>query len=430
MHVGIIGAGTAGLRCACNLQDKGVGVTVFEASQNIGGLARSFEWHGFTCDIATHRLFSSDREILDAICRMTPMHRHRRKSRIYFNQSWMRDPLDVVELARATSISRTMQLLRSYYAKPRITDPTSFREFVEAKYGYELYDFFFRPYTEKLFGIPGDEISVSWGRSKVRLAGPLDRFRNRSKTKFNHFYYPKVGGYGAISESLHGRIRDQVKLGCRVTAVQTSDDKIVGLEYANGSHQGALTVDALVSTAPITTTGRLLGHDTALGYRELHAVYLLVNKPRVTDNHWIYFMDDDICINRMVEFKNMSDVGAPTDTTVLCAELTNVGKDDLAACAIDGLVRAGLLSEGEVLDSTVVSEPFAYPLYTREYEGLLAEADRHLDRFRNLFTMGRAANFAHHEIDDNFGAARDITAKVVSYLGPKRAVGSTLQAVH
>lgn len=59
MQVFVIGAGLAGLTCARILQQRGVQVTVFEASDGVGGRVRSDYIQGFTLDRGFQVLFDS-----------------------------------------------------------------------------------------------------------------------------------------------------------------------------------------------------------------------------------------------------------------------------------------------------------------------------------------------------------------------------------
>lgn len=59
-RVAVIGAGPAGLAAAYKLQTSGVPVTLFEASPQVGGMAKSFELWGQIVDLGPHRFFSSD----------------------------------------------------------------------------------------------------------------------------------------------------------------------------------------------------------------------------------------------------------------------------------------------------------------------------------------------------------------------------------
>ena len=56
----------------------------------------------------------------------------------------------------------------------------------------------------------------------------------------------------------------------------------------------------------------------------------------------MYFIDENICINRMVEFKQMSPHNSPEETTVLCAEVTQKVLDP-AGQVIADLERTGFL---------------------------------------------------------------------------------------
>ena len=234
----------------------------------------------------------------------------------------MRDPLDVLELASKLSISERLQVLWSYQTRSRKLPDNNFENYVLSRYGIDLYHFFFQPYTEKLFGIPGDQISVLWARQKVRLANPLDSWRENTKNKFQYFFYPVQGGYGAIANSLFAELKERVVLEANVEKLEVVGDELTAVHYKKDGQEIRMPAQVVVSTLPLTLTSRMLGQSVELNFQKVDAVYLWINRPLVTDFHWIYFIDEDIAINRMVEFKNMSSVGTPQETTVLCAEVT------------------------------------------------------------------------------------------------------------
>jgi len=60
MQVAVIGAGPAGLTAALGLSRGGARVTVYEAGQHVGGLARSIDLWGQRVDLGPHRFFSTD----------------------------------------------------------------------------------------------------------------------------------------------------------------------------------------------------------------------------------------------------------------------------------------------------------------------------------------------------------------------------------
>lgn len=50
MHVLVVGAGLSGLSCALDLIEKGIQVTIVEASDGVGGRLRTDEVEGFRLD--------------------------------------------------------------------------------------------------------------------------------------------------------------------------------------------------------------------------------------------------------------------------------------------------------------------------------------------------------------------------------------------
>ena len=58
--IAIIGAGPSGLTAAYQLAKEGIDVEVFEASDSVGGMAKSFMLWGQIVDLGPHRFFSSD----------------------------------------------------------------------------------------------------------------------------------------------------------------------------------------------------------------------------------------------------------------------------------------------------------------------------------------------------------------------------------
>ena len=403
-EVTIIGAGVAGLSSAWLLKQIGVNFTVIEKQPYAGGLARSISWHGFYCDFAAHRLFTSDENVLQKLLNLVPMGRQIRRSRIYLGDHWMRDPLDVLELTQKLPVVGKINVLWTYLLRDKKLPETNFKNYVLRRYGSGLYKYFFQPYTEKLFGIPGDEISVLWARQKVRLANPLDTIRENTKTKFQYFYYPIRGGYGAIVDRLYEEVKENVILNARLVDFTIEENSIAAVRYEKDGNLYDLKSDYLINTLPLSLTMRMMGQPIALSYQKVDAVYLLINKTFVSDYHWIYFVNSDISINRMVEFKNMSQVDTPEELTVVCAEVTQHHPDPVKK-VVEDLCKVGLIQTTDVLDSMVVREDFAYPVYTINYDVELKKAENLLSQYTNLYVVGRAAEFRHREVDDNFASA-------------------------
>jgi len=176
--------------------------------------------------------------------------------------------------------------------------------------------------------------------------------------------------------------------------------------YQKDGDKNVLPIDAVISTLPTIVNARMLGKSIQLQYRKVNAVYLYINQPLVSDDHWIYFIDSDISINRLVEFKNMSPIDTPSERTILCAEVTQQ-QENMTKKVIDDLEKVNLISRSDILDTKVISENFAYPIYDQFYEKILNDAKKFFAMYKNLYMVGRAAEFRHREVDDNYEAAVD-----------------------
>lgn len=413
--IAILGAGISGLSAAWLLKQRGIDAHVIEASDQVGGLARSFEWHGVQCDIAPHRLFTNDQETLRALLNLVPMSAHNRNSKIFMGGRIIRDPINPLELLVKFSPATGLRLVWGFLSRPTLPEE-SFESMAISTFGRGLYDFFFEPYTRKLFGVSPREISAAWGRQKLRSSGLADALKRNSKTFFRGFHYPDRGGYQAISDAFCEPIRDAVTLGATVTGLDRTGDNISAVRYQRDGREHVLACDRVISTIPSTSLGALLGHEVALRFKPIQVVYLNVSKPQVMPYHWVYFGDGDVVINRLAEFKNFSRDHTAHNNTVLCAEVT-VDTDSPVDDVLAALERYRLIDRTDVIDTLTVPIKYGYPLYDRGYETIREGALAFFSEFKNLHLVGRNAEFRHIDADEDFASASRLVKSLYGRAG-------------
>src|SRR5205823_14749616 len=107
------------------------------------------------------------------------------------------------------------------------------------------------------------------------------------------FIYPKNGGIDCLPQALAQPINRVLTN----EAVSTIDPKKKCIRFASGREEG---YDSLISTLPLPLLFRMLS-DTSDSLvsdaQRLHAISVLninigIDRPRVSDQHWIYFPDD------------------------------------------------------------------------------------------------------------------------------------------
>jgi len=410
-RIGILGAGVAGLSVAYLLRDSGLHFEVFDQDEHTGGLARSHVWHGHPCDLAPHRFYTAEPGIRDEFAALVPLQRMRRKSRIFIQGHWIQDPVNAVEMVLKFSPTVSAQLVFHYLFRKQVKED-NFEALALNQFGKSLNRLFFKPYSEKLFGIPATEISPTWGRRKLRVGGLKDLVRRQSRLYFREFHYPAQHGYGAIADALCKPIRQHVHLRHRLTGLRQLPDGRYEATFDHAGHAKKEVFTKVVSSIPVNDFSRMLGLDLPLHFRPAKLVYLHINRRQVSTSHWFYFADRDYIINRVAEFANFHAKRPVDDQTVLCCEITDTREFSVERVVGD-LARAELLRARDILDTKVMDLSHAYPIYDRAYDQLMVKADTFYAQHPNLHLLGRQANFAHQDIDEIYSKARGIARRLL-----------------
>ena len=130
---------------------------------------------------------------------------------------------------------------------------------------------------------------------------------------------------------------------------------------------------------PPAAPGRA-GRGRRLHYRDFLTVCLIVNRPEVFPDNWIYIHDPEVRVGRIQNFKNWSPDMVPDPAIeprprVLLHRRRRAvvrADDELIALGTREVERVGLVAAAEVGDGCVVRVPKAYPIYDSDYPEALA----------------------------------------------------------
>jgi len=313
-----------------------------------------------------------------------------------------------------------------------IRDERTLEQFMINRFGRELYTTFFEEYTEKVWGVPCSQIKADWGAQRIKglsvskalahalrgaLPGrrPADIAQRGTETSLiERFLYPKLGP-GQLWEEVARIVSErggEVHLGCRVVGVDVRDERIVAVHVAEaGGVERIVPCDYLISTMPVRELAEQLGDAlpaearavaAGLQYRDFITVGVLLAAPTrgalesMPDN-WIYVQEPDVKVGRLQIFNNWSPYLVADGDTVWIGmeyfaaegdELWSRSDEEMSAFAVAELEQLELVARDEVIDTTVLRVPKAYPAYFGSYDRF----DRlraGLDRFANLYLIGR-----------------------------------------
>jgi len=431
MRVAIIGAGPAGLTAAWSLVRGGADVAVYEAGQQVGGLARSLDLWGQRVDLGPHRFFSTDSRVnrlwLDVVGRDYQM--VERQTRIYYGGKFYQYPLRPAEALRKMGVANALACLASYAgqkAMPGNTagqQPPSFESWVVGRFGRRLFEMFFKSYSEKLWGIPCEQLSADFAAQRIKkfslseaVKGALSARRRRDHhTLAERFAYP-LGGTGSVYERMARQIEEcggQVTLQAPVRRVLCDDARVQGIELQDGRRE---LCDHVISTMPLTllvggldaVPSDVRRATESLRFRNTILVYLHVDAADLFPDQWIYVHAPELRVGRVTNFRNwVPQLVAGNPTTILAAELWCDADEPLWSEGDAGLIErakrelraAGLLADAKVLDGHVVRINRCYPVYAIDYQEHLARIVEHLRRYERLTAIGRYGAFKYNNQD-------------------------------
>jgi protoporphyrinogen oxidase len=504
----LIGAGPAGLTAALEfLRRSDVHPIVLEASHEIGGISRTIRHNGNRIDIGGHRFFSKSDRVMNWWMELMPPEasadtqhalRHQnkqrtlktngpglspettdlvmlvrpRKSRIYFLRRFFDYPIKLTaDTLRKLGLLRTVKIGFSYLRArlfPRKVEK-SLEDFLINRFGRQLYLTFFKSYTEKVWGVPCEEISAEWGAQRIKglsLTTAVLHFLKKafSSTRdeeiqqkgtetslIEKFLYPKYGP-GQLWEHAADQIRNrggEILLGWRATRLFVQGDRITAVEAVSDSgERRRFPADYVFSTMPVrelidaidTPIPREVREvSDGLQYRDFITVGLLVNGLRVREadggplkDNWIYIQEPDVLVGRLQIFNNWSPymVADPSKTWIgleyFCYQtdaLWQMADEDLKKFAIAEVEKIGILRAGDVTDAHVVRVPKTYPAYFGTYDRFHIIRE-YLDRFPNLYLVGRNGMHKYNNQDHSMLTAMTAVDNIIAGIEGKDNVWS------
>ncbi|MGI9410104.1 MAG: NAD(P)/FAD-dependent oxidoreductase [Hyphomicrobiaceae bacterium] len=429
----VIGAGPAGLTSSYLLTKEGIATTVIETDpQYVGGISRTANYKDFKFDIGGHRFFSKSKEVVDLWDEILPQDfiDRPRLSRIYYNGRYFSYPLKAFEAFNNLGPVESAMCVLSYMYKRAFPHekPENFHEWVANQFGERLFSIFFKTYTEKVWGMSCDEISADWAAQRIKgldlYSAMANALRNSIapnaggstkngeviKTLIDSFRYPRQGP-GMMWDAAAAKTRAQgghIHMGQTLDALAWDDDAQTWTTTATTADGETRTYTAqhVISSAPITELIAALDVSKAateaagrLRYRDFLTVALVVEKPDLFPDNWIYIHEPSVKVGRIQNFRSWSPEMVPNPEQsclgleYFCFEgdgLWAAGDNDLIALAKRELAQIGLAAEHEVIDGCVVRQKKAYPVYDDGYRQNVETIRSELaERYPTLHLVGR-----------------------------------------
>jgi protoporphyrinogen oxidase len=498
----IAGAGPAGLTAALELLRRSdITPIVFEADSQVGGISKTINYRGNRMDLGGHRFFSKSdwvmrwwQDILPVAEGQTDsasalrinyqghsrdlvpgalgssssdavMLVRQRLSRIFYRRRFFDYPLTLnASTVKNLGLVEALQIGLSYgQAQLKSKSPeVTLEDFFINRFGSRLYRTFFKDYTEKVWGVPCEEISAEWGAQRIKglsvakaighaLASPFrsstDASQKQTETSLiERFLYPKFGP-GQMWEEVAHRVSQrggQIYLSHRIVGIQREGHHVTAVNVLDKTTRSVRRVpcDHFISTMPVRdliaflepTDMQVQRIAERLPYRDFMTAGLLLRRMNFSPDqvnrsqnngmppdNWIYIQEPDVRIGRLQVFNNWSpSLVADPSTIWLGLEYFCREGDDLWAMddgrfidfAAGELEKIGLINRRDVIDGTLVRVPKAYPAYFGAYDEFEKLRD-YLDQFSNIYPIGRNGMHRYNNQDHSMLAANSAVSSII-----------------
>jgi protoporphyrinogen oxidase len=447
----VIGGGPAGLTAAYELSKLGRRSIVLEADDDVGGISKTCEFEGYRYDIGGHRFFTKVdyvqalwEEILGDEFLIRP-----RLSRIHYRGRMFDYPLKPMNALRGLGLVESARIGLSYAVAMIFPhrEEQNFEQWVSNRFGKRLYEIFFRTYTEKVWGMPCTEISAEWAGQRIKnldlraavlnaILGSRKTGGGEISTLIEEFQYPRFGPgqmWNSCKELLR-RSGNEVRLETMVTQVLHDGESVTGVRVEGKNEApedihgaqflSSMPIDELVRAMNPPAPAEVRRAADRLRHRDFMTVTLIVDRPDLFPDNWVYIHSDDVHVGRIQNFKNWSPdmVPDPAKSTLGLEyfvqegdELWSMPDEELLSMARRECDHLGLAPAEAIESGTVLRVRKAYPIYDDGYKESLATIRGWLEGFENLQLIGRNGqhryNNQDHSMMTGVFAARNIAGE-------------------
>jgi len=418
-QVVIIGGGPAGLTAAYELTKLNIRPIVIEKRDQVGGIARTENYKGYYFDMGGHRFFTKSREVNEMWREILgpDFLRRPRLSRIFYRKRFFYYPLRPLNALKELGLVDGFLNFLSYVQWQiwPSQEERTFEQWVTNRFGRRLFLTFFKTYTEKVWGIPTNELSAEWAQQRIKnlslgsaIVSMFIRPKDKITSLIEEFDYPRRGP-GMMWKAVQAEVErrgGQVLLNAEVVRICREGSRVTGVVIRrNGVEELIAGSDFITSMSVRELVERMedapapvVEAASSLKYRDFLTVCLIIDQADLFPDNWIYVHEPDVKVGRIQNFKNWSPDMVPDQSKTSLGleyfcnegdELWNMADADLVELGTQELARMGLAQRTDVIDGCVHRVEKSYPVYDSTYREHLSHVRGFVESLDNLVTIGR-----------------------------------------
>jgi protoporphyrinogen oxidase len=434
-EVVIIGAGLTGLSAAYHLEQHGFyDYKLFEKESSPGGLCRSLQQDGFTFDYTGHLLHINDPYFRKFVEQTIGLHNFatiQRQSFIYSQERYTRYPYQINLQGLPPEI--IVECIEEFVQRPPGKKSySSFHDWVIASFGKGIAKHFFFPYQEKIFSYKVKQLTASWtGRFVPQtslaqlLHGALGSYKEENIGYNAQFLYPLKGGIYYWIDKLSKKLHTTIHTSFTVDTIDTFAKKI---HFTNGHSE---PYNYLISTMPLDILLNCLKEKTNSAFKQAASKLVCnsiinfnigVNRPDISEKHWIYFPEPHYPFYRLGFPHNFSPYTVPAGCSSLYGEFSYLKADQKTLSeklkhSRQSTLQLLSLREQDIVTEKILTIPHAYVIYNRWRDKYLPSLLKALEEL-SLHSVGRYGAWKYSSMQEGFLDGKTIAEHLLKILEP------------
>lgn len=384
-NIAVVGGGIGGLVAAHWLAKAGARVTVYEASDQLGGLGTFFQYRNVFLERFYHCMLPSDRHLLGVLREIGL------EEQIYWKETsfgFMRGgqlyglntPLELLQFSPLSMVDRIRVGLTGLWGSicsARGLDDVTCVEWLSRLSGRRAFETFWKPMLQAKFGDRYHEVPALWFWTR------FNREKGGGKSECKGYIR---GGYRRIIAALTASIEAHggaIRLQAPIEKLDLTESGQLSVRVAQDKPQ---MFDRVIFTAPIFSLRKAIANGQLANVAEkidagidmqgvVNAVFML--RRGFTKHYWVAAIDEDIPFQGIVESTTLLDK-SDTAGVHLVYLMNYVHRTDprfhqndseILEAYTNGLKRLFPdLQDEDVIDRFVFRAPFVEPLYTIGYQ--------------------------------------------------------------
>ncbi len=429
----ILGAGMAGYGAARKFREENVEVLMFEKNDYYGGHCASYLFDNkWVFDDGPHISFTKSEKVKDIFAsnidndyvefQANPCN--------YWKGKWITHPAQVNlnGLNAEFNTQILTEMIDTYQeSNPKIEN---YEQWLYSTYGKTFSENFPMKYTRKFHTTEASNLTIDWlgpRLYKPKLEEVIYGMLSPAKSDVHYikeFRYPRHGGYVSFMKGIERTI--DIHFKHELSSINLSRNEI---GFVNGRK---VKYKYLISSLPLNKL-ILSIEDAPLEIKEAAnklactqcvLVNFGVNRPNISDNHWIYFYDEDFYTTRLSFPSMFSSDLAPVGCSSIQAEIYFSDKykpltkkpEDYIPIIKDELIKCGILGiRDEVLFSNAWLSPYAQVIFDHDRKPAVDLLHEFLIE-NSIYYGGRFADWSYAWSDESFlrgeHAAKEILRKI------------------